>query len=397
MELYFVLFLAAARVPNFLVSHLRKSRSNRSRHPRFSIEYYQDIMQRCAAANHTTIIATTITGRDDLPGVMALARSASDAGYPCVVALPFDTIPGISIQSTSGALYVLPPPDPPLLPRSMWCNISHGSQYVHRRRQFHRMRVWSLVLENGFDLLGIDPGRPLVRDPVPALAALTTRADEQYGGGRPPRVVGSTPGWYLKQYGLQGPMWIRSGSATRQLLRRVESRTRGAWDDLVFSEELNWGAGANATCCHSECVTKQFLVTSTRRHGAAGRRLEASGRRATTNCRADDSPPAADGPPARGRHAWPKRGSSKGWKEAGYNSLSIPLHRFGRCTGRDTSCVGLHPNCPPPPPPFTRAVSLAGKRREREEAKLRGERHRAERAKRTAANKKQHAAAPPVT
>ena len=88
----------------------------------------------------------------------------------------------------------MPPPNPPLLPRSLWCNVSRGTQYTSRRRQLHRMRLWTLILSEGFDLLGLDVTRRLLRDPLPALAALTTRADLQYGGtgiaGVPPDVVG---------------------------------------------------------------------------------------------------------------------------------------------------------------------------------------------------------------
>ena len=40
------------------------------------------------------------------------------------------------------------------------------------------------------------------------------------------------------------------------------------------------------------------------------------------------------------------------WRTDEFNTLHVPLHRFGRCTGRTLSCVGLHADCPPPPPPF---------------------------------------------
>lgn len=169
-------------------------------------------------------------------------------------------------------------------------------------------------------------------------------------------------------------MYIRSTSFTRRMLEQAEARTFGCWDELVFSEELSWGDGntpQTLPCCHSACllahVTAQPIV-----HAASA---------PPKVCAAGAALPLAAGPPAAGRHSWPKKGS-KVWRPDAYNTLSIPLHRFGRCTGRDVSCVGLHPACPPPPPPFTREVSLAGKRKEREDAKRRGERHRAERAAR---------------
>ena len=85
----------------------------------------------------------------------------------------------------------------------------------------------------------------------------------------------------------------------------------------------------------------------------------------------------------------------RAWRPDAYNTLAIPMHRFGRCTGRDVSCVGLHSDCPPPPPPFTKEVALAGKREEMERARARGIRHRAERAAKTAAKTTSAAKAAP--
>ena len=207
-----------------------------------------------------------------------------------------------------------------------------------------------------------------------------------------PDVVGATPGWFLKQYSL-GSLWLRSTRATREVVRRAELRVRGCDDEVVFTEELNWGAGSNAStlpCCHSTCLAAQLTT-----HPLV-KRVPATSRVA---CASDDEPPLAPPPPNASRHGWadPNRrngtkryGTSRAgaplvqlaWRPAEYNTLAIPMHRFGRCTGRDVSCVGLHAHCPPPPPPFTRETALAGKRAEAEKARLRGLRHRAERAER---------------
>jgi len=272
-------------------------------------------------------------------------------------------------------LHILPPPSPSLLPRSRWCNASR-KDYTHRRRQLHRMHLWRTVVDLGYNVLGVDPSRRLLLTPLPALDALRTRSGAQYGSGKRPDVVGGTPGWYLKQFTLH-TMFIRSTSPTRRLLRQAEARSFGAWDELVFAEELSWGNGSTPEtlpCCHSTCLLNHFDSKPV---------VPSAPSPPWGSCQSDDALPHAEGPPAAGRHNWPKKGS-KVWRPAAYNTLAIPLHRFGRCTGRDSSCVGLHPACPPPPPPFTREVSLAGKRREREEARLRGERHRAERAKKNA-------------
>ena len=106
----------------------------------------------------------------------------------------------------------------------------------------------------------------LDRNPLPALGVLRVRADglqvagEAYlGAGSSPDVVGGTPGFSLKQI-YTYCVWLRSTPATRLLLAQAEARTFGGQDAQVLSEELNWGAGANASCCHSNCLAKQFSV-----------------------------------------------------------------------------------------------------------------------------------------
>ena len=109
----------------------------------------------------------------------------------------------------------------------------------------------------------------------------------------------------------------------------------------------------------------------------------------------DDAPPHAPAPPNATSNRWPRDASGSlaasgakrygttaaglplfqlAWRPDAYNTLHVPLHRFGRCTGRTESCVGLHADCPPPPPPFDvvmaskKASSSKGSRRSRARA-----------------------------
>ena len=347
-----------------------------------------------------TVVASVLP--TSIETVMPLARSAQAAGFGCIVVQPLE--PVTLTDDERRALLLLDLPVKPLLPRSMWCN---SSQYTSRRRQFYRLRLWRLVLDSGFDLLGVDPSRQLLRNPLPAIAALRTRDEPEHGSGVRPDVIGHTPGWFLKQFGLSVGMWIRSTEATRTVLRRSEARVRGCQDEVVFTEELNWGDGVGnhsvMPCCHSECLSKQF-TTEDKSTAAARKQKERRRADAPTppRCAADDAPPRAPPPPNATRHGWAdptkkngtrRYGTSRAglplvqlaWRPEAYNTLAIAVHRFGRCTGRDVSCVGVHPDCPPPPPPFTRATALAGKRQEAEKARLRGIRHRAEREAKAAA------------
>ena len=48
-----------------------------------------------------------------------------------------------------------------------------------------------------------------------------------------------------------GLMFVRSGGPTTVLAEQVMQRTLHAWEQGVFNEELNWGVGANLSCCHA--------------------------------------------------------------------------------------------------------------------------------------------------
>jgi len=354
------------------------------------------------AVNDTVVAAVLYPGA--LKTLLPLAHSASAASFPCIIAQPFEETP--LSETDKRVVFLMPVISPPMLPRARWCNRTASSkgagEYWSRRTQFLRVRLWHSLLEAGLNVLGIDASRRLRRNPLPALGSLRTRDDPQYGSSAAPDVVSTTPGWFLKQIGLSTGVWIRSTPATRALLSRTVARVPGCSDETIFTEELNWGVGSNATCCHHECIAKQFSTEPVVRSFIPTA--------TPADCAANDTAlPLAPPPPNASRNGWadPKArngtgvkryGTTKGglplyqraWNADAWNTLAIPMHRFGRCTGRDASCVGLHPDCPPPPPPFTREVALAGKRKEAEHARLRGIRHRAERAAREVSKKSKH-------
>ena len=168
-----------------------------------------------ACAKGNTVVAVPIAPHA-VAAVLPLAESAATFGFPCIVVLPFEQLRLPGGQSQTARVLALPPPDPPLLPRGFWCN-KPAADYTRRRLQYHRMRLWHVLLERGLDVLGIDSGMRLRRDPLPAIGAMRTREDEQYGKGVRPDVLGGTPGWFLKEFYLH-TLWIRSTPTTRALL-----------------------------------------------------------------------------------------------------------------------------------------------------------------------------------
>ena len=347
-------------------------------------------------AINRTVIATVLSSQQQST-LLPLAESASSHGFGCIVVQPFSDFP--APETSSSLILLLPAPRPALLPRSRWCN---GTEYIARRIQLHRMRLWRTLLDAGLSLLGVEGTRRLLRNPLPAIGAMRTRADHI------PDILGFTPGWFAKQFYLSSTIFIRATAATRALLRASAPRVHGAHDDVIFSEELNFGAGRAAACCHTECLSKLIVAVSAKKRkaaaaGAATSRplLDVDARHEApapglsrhwpngAQCRAmgleyDDAPPLAPAPPNETGNRWPRDASGSlatfgarrygttaaglplfqlAWRPDAFNVLHVPLHRFGRCTGRTESCVGIHTDCPPPPPPFDVVMAAKSKKR----------------------------------
>jgi hypothetical protein len=268
-----------------------------------------------ACGRNKTVVATVLA--EDAPSMLLpLAESASRFGFPCIVVQPF-----APAASPSPLLFMLDAPQPPLYPRSRWCNSS--SAYASRRVELHRLRMWSALADQGISVLGVDQTRRLLRDPLPVLATMRTRS------GALPDVLGHTPGWFAKHFYISSPFFVRSTLATRALLRAATPRVRGAHEDVVFSEELNFGAGLAAACCHTECLGKQLLGSATaaalRTRSAPAKqlpmldvdvRVEAAPghsrhRPNAAQCHVaglefDDEPPLAPPPPNATANRWPR-------------------------------------------------------------------------------------------
>ena len=136
---------------------------------------------RCAL--DSAVICTTVA-TDELQLAVNLGRTARAAGFGCIAVLPFDAVAADGLDASDrGLLALLPPPTPPLLPRPQFC----GKQYLSRRRQFHRMRLWRMLLEAGFHVLIAFIVQPFIVQPPP------TRIDAREHGAlaRSPRSTAS--------------------------------------------------------------------------------------------------------------------------------------------------------------------------------------------------------------
>ena len=218
-------------------------------------------MQSHPCARNGTVIAIVLP--NDPPSsatwndAIALASSAAAFNFPCIVVQPF-----AKEQSASTHLFVLPSPTPPLLPRSRWCNSS--SAFFARRVELHRLRLWAQLADQGLSILGLHAKHRLSRDPLLHWLPYARARDCSL-------IIGHTPGWFAKTFYLASPMFIRWTDPTRSLLHAAAARVHGSYEDIIFSEELNHGAGRDATCCHTTCLSTSLVSTAPTAHRASRR------------------------------------------------------------------------------------------------------------------------------
>lgn len=262
----------------------------------------------------------TVATSSDVDELRALSNSAIQVGFQCVVVQPATELP--LPDDVHRQVITLPRPTPPLAPRRRWCH--DADNFVGRRAELHRARLWRTVLHGQLDLLAIDVASSLASNPLPHLHSLAAH-DSDY-----PQVVGMSDGWYLRHELI----WVRSTEHTRALAAIAENRTWATGFQLAWNEELSYRRGfKNVSCCFTRCIGRFVKQTQ-----------QQPGHRATavtlveSDCLRDAGsrkPLVAADPPRDSRVRWTK----PGWRSDRYNT-----HRAGstdsasRCTRESNSC-----------------------------------------------------------
>ena len=293
----------------------------------------------CAVEN--TVLAAVANGKYGAR-LTRYAELAAKVGFACVAAQAMDAEVA---ALTSPALRVLPPPPQPLLPEPQYCN-ARWAKHGWRSAQLHKMLLWRIVLAAGYDLLALDLDWRLDASPVPQLHALreVVGKDRQ---GRRADVIAMYDGPRYKVLNI-GTIWLRNTPDVRALVEVVANRTLLGWDQLIFSEELNFNSAfSSIPCCHTRCfravATKlPEINTADRRaqaHEAMGQAVGAARPAAARHGPACEAraPHSALGPPTGTRFKWSHYG---GWSESRFNMMSENHVRFGRCTLSSGVCAG---------------------------------------------------------
>ena len=321
-----------------------------------------------ACANSGTVVGT-VASASYIPALVALSQEAAMVGFPCTIVQTYEaftTAKAKRVLRGQDLSYVraLSLPASPLLPRTIWCDAntaSHISTQRHGWRVSHlyRARMWRAVLENGHHLLAVDldwsfldmrrvplkPAGTILR----ALEAMRTVKDE------PPDIVALHDGPTRLLLNV-GCMLVRSTPGTVALAKRVENRTRGAWDQAIFNEELNFASEHKVSCCHTEpgtpCDLGSFLRIRPTVHNMGHEVKTVQERRDVEGPeQCSDDQPASAQPPPRSTFEWSFRKpsdpigrfSGKGWEpRSSFNELHG--RRPGRCTALGNVCRCRRPD-----------------------------------------------------
>ena len=362
-----------------------------------------DLLAECVTSN---VVLGTVASAAYIEHLVFLSQTAALAGFPCIVVQPFQHLSAVQPVScsaspqcrTKGTFQIrnlslvrqLSLPAPPRLPRSIWCdaNLTNHSQislqrYGWRRSHLYRTRMWTTILEHGYDLLAIDLDHTfvdlrlvLLKPPGTLLRALrSTRTLHN----RTADVIALHDGKSRMMLNV-GLIFIRSTPATISLVQRVEKRSFAAWEQAVFNEELNFGEHSIGTgepdiaCCHSErgsaCDIGSFLRPLPRVHDMGHESWVLQRRKKLEGGeQCSDTQPESAMPPKRSPYEWRHRlpedragtFSGQGWeKTKSYNDL-VGRRQPGHCTALTNYCL-----CSLPDPPEHDEQQDAIRRRDRD-------------------------------
>lgn len=332
--------------------------------------------EHMAACSTSGTVVGTVASVSYVQALVLLSQDALAAGFPCIIVQTYDAFVTAKAKralrgQNMSHVRALSLPKLPLLPRTIWCKeSSHDNaasrisvqRYGWRRSHLYRTRMWRAVLENGYNLLAVDldwsfvdmrsvplqPAGTILR----ALQAMRTIEN------RTPDVVALHDGPTRLMLNV-GCMFVRSTRATIDLAKRVENRSRGAWDQAVFNEELNFAPHHEISCCHTEpgtpCNLGSFLRIRPTVHDRGHVPSNVQERRQVEGQEmCSDEQPLSAHPPARSTFEWSFRRpsdpighfSGNGWDaQNSFNELR-GKRRSGRCTMLSNLCQCGLPNPP---------------------------------------------------
>lgn len=304
---------------------------------------------RCAQLG---TVASTVASASYANAMMELAESAKTAGFACLAVQPYDDFH--ALHAKPELIVPLPLPPQPLLPRQIWCSESGlaGARnpsgmkvgigwYGWRRSHLYRVLMWVNILSRGYHLLAIDlDWRFVAGSWMHEIMRLTSQ------DGSPMDVLNWWDGPKERTVNV-GLMWIRSSPSALALARHVQNRTFAAWEQGLFTEELQFRY-TRLSCCHCNTLMNTWFNRSWKDHkgkvtaqtSSAAKRREASSLMAARieleghpRCTEHELPPG-DFPPNMSRWNW----NTSGWLPHSYNWIA--RRYYGRCTGSsDCTCA----------------------------------------------------------
>jgi hypothetical protein len=250
------------------------------------------------------------TNDDYFGGIERFAVAAVGHGAPCVVA---------SVRRGVGSTHALVhklelPLAADWLPEESFCK-RRSSGWRHAGVLKTQLMVH--ILRAGFDCFMVDSDWRSTNGFYEPLNQLQTSDIDIAAPADPPRLGGQ-----LLNIGL---LWIRNKPEMLRVVERVANRTYGAWDQLIFNQEVNFAE--DLVCCAS-----YHLLQTAHRHAPPGSDLGSRTKKAKASqeqCLDDRAQYPIALPPPDGI----TDGVFPHWQTRGYNDAGD-----NRCTSRCLDC-----------------------------------------------------------